>query len=206
MTDSFKKLLDGYVAFHNKYISSQNPIMELLHTNGQNPSILIVSCCDSRVDPALLFQCDPGDLFVVRNIANIIPPYEEDSLHHGISAALEYGINSLNIKHLIILGHSQCGGIKAWLDLKSGKTTSTPFVDKWVSIINIPHFEELSPDVCSILALHNSYSNCLTFPWIYDKVMQGVLIIHLWYFDIKTGEILVYAPETQKYNSLLESL
>ena len=92
-----------------------NSIMEYLSYHGQKPHAMVVSCCDSRVDPALILQCEPGDLFVVRNVANIIPPFEKDEAHHGTSAALEFGIRFLNVQHLILLGHSQCGGIQALL-------------------------------------------------------------------------------------------
>src|SRR5580704_3338754 len=111
MEQVFAKILAGYRFFREKYALGDNSIMQSLSDHGQQPQIMVVACCDSRVDPGLILQCDPGDLFVVRNVANIVPPYELDSSHHGTSAALEFGICSLKVKHLIILGHSQCGGI-----------------------------------------------------------------------------------------------
>ena len=111
MKKSFKKIIQGYRAFRKKYATGHNSVMRHL-ANGQNPEIMVVACCDSRVDPALILQCDPGDLFIVRNVANIVPPYEADERHHGTSAALEFGICYLKVKHLIILGHSQCSGIR----------------------------------------------------------------------------------------------
>src|SRR5271167_1936364 len=116
MEKSFKKILQGYQLFRKKYAQDDNSVMQYLSNYGQQPKIMMVSCCDSRVDPALILQCDPGDLFVVRNVANIIPPYEKDEAHHGTSAALEFGICFLKIKHLILLGHSQCGGIQVLLN------------------------------------------------------------------------------------------
>src|SRR5271167_4236130 len=116
MEKSFTKMLQGYQIFRKKYALGDQSIMEYLSDNGQRPQAMVVSCCDSRADPALILQCDPGDLFVVRNVANIIPPYEKDETHHGTSAALEFGICFLKVKHLILLGHSQCGGIQVLLN------------------------------------------------------------------------------------------
>src|SRR5579863_9197421 len=104
--------------------------MQYLSNYGQKPEVMVVACCDSRVDPALILQCDPGDLFVVRNVANIIPPYENDEAHHGTSAALEFGISVLHVKHLILLGHSQCGGIQALL--KTNGEPQNDFINNWV--------------------------------------------------------------------------
>src|SRR5580704_16823482 len=103
METSFVKMLQGYRLFRNKCASGDNSVMQYLSHYGQQPQIMVVSCCDSRVDPAVILQCDPGDLFVVRNVANIIPPYEKDEAHHGTSAALEFGICFLNVEHLILL-------------------------------------------------------------------------------------------------------
>ena len=97
-------MIEGYQAFREKYAHGDNSVMRSLANEGQQPEVMIVSCCDSRVDPALILQCEPGDLFIVRNVANIVPPYEKDEAHHGTSAALEFGICYLNVKHLIIVG------------------------------------------------------------------------------------------------------
>src|SRR5579863_4140913 len=121
MKDSFNKMLQGYHEFRKKYALGDQSIMHYLSHHGQQPNIMVVACCDSRVDPALILQCDPGDLFVVRNVANIVPPYEKDEAHHGTSAALEFGVCFLKVKHLILLGHSKCGGIQALLNTASSK-------------------------------------------------------------------------------------
>src|SRR5882672_7609286 len=105
MKESFKKILKGYEKFRDKYAQGDESIMHSLSKYGQQPQVMVVACCDSRVDPALILQCDPGDLFVIRNVANIIPPYEKDEAHHGTSAALEFGIRFLKVEHLILLGH-----------------------------------------------------------------------------------------------------
>ncbi len=200
MLSSLKKMLKGYQAFRNKYAHGNRSIMRLLSIYGQQPQIMVIACCDSRVDPGFILQCDPGDLFVVRNIANIVPPFEKDALHHGTSAALEFGIKFLEVKHLILLGHSQCGGMQALLE----KKTSIPndFISNWVSIIDTSNISPESVDDCAKLAMHQSHENCLSFPWIAEKVDQGKLIIHQWFFDIKEGKIFTYSASEKIYKEL----
>ncbi len=174
---------------------------QLLHHHGQQPKIMVVACCDSRVDPALILQCDPGDLFVVRNVANIVPPYEKDDAHHGTSAALEFGIRFLNINHLILLGHSQCGGIQSLLNEESIRHND--FIMNWVSVIKAHQECDHGTDDYAKLALHKSHENCLSFPWIADKVTEEKLTIHLWFFDIQSGQLFTYSEQEQKYIPLL---
>jgi carbonic anhydrase len=201
---TFAEILDGYRLFRKKYVEGDNSIMKELSVHGQNPQIMLVSCCDSRVDPALILQCAPGDLFVVRNVANIVPPYEKDEALHGTSAALEFGICLLNVKHLILLGHSQCAGINALLD--SRNLVQNDFITKWVSSIKIAIPKEIKnqdeKDDYAKLALTHSYNNCLTFPWIKEKLDKRELEIHRWFFNIKTGKIFTYSESYQVYQSL----
>ncbi len=192
----FLKMLQGYTAFREKYADGDRSVMQYLSDNGQQPQVMVVACCDSRVDPGLILQCDPGDLFVVRNVANIIPPFEKDEAHHGTSAALEFGICFLKVKHLILLGHSQCGGIQALLDNGSQKDD---FITNWVSIIKTPNCDSHDSNTYAKMALNQSYQNCLTFPWINERLQKEELIIHLWFFDIKTGEIFTYDENQKKY-------
>jgi carbonic anhydrase len=181
--------------------------MEYLSDYGQRPQTMVVACCDSRVDPALIFQCDPGDLFVVRNVANIVPPYEKDDRHHGTSAALEFAVKSLKINHLILLGHSQCGGIQALLHSHhhpEDEIHHNDFINHWVSLVETDHLEQITltdanTDEYAKLALKKSYENCLTFPWIKEKVDQEKLLIHLWFFDIKLGQIFAYSDKHEGY-------
>lgn len=201
MEKSFKKLIQGYCSFREKYASVDNSIMQQLADNGQNPQAMVVACCDSRVDPALILQCDPGDLFTVRNVANIIPPYEADEGHHGTSAALEFGICYLNVKHLIILGHSQCGGINALLNSES--LQQNDFIQRWVSLIKTDNSSFQDVNDFAKQALIYSYQNCLTFPWIKQRLTEKNLAIHLWFFDIKEAEIFSYSFKEQRYQKLI---
>jgi len=196
---SFYKMLEGYQQFREKYVVDES-MMKQLADHGQKPEAMVVACCDSRVDPSLILQCDPGDLFMVRNVANIVPPYEVDERHHGTSAALEFGICYLHVKHLVILGHSQCGGIDALLN----GLDKNDFVSPWVSLIDC-HPKEMGKHNINDFAksaLFHSYENCLTFPWIREKIDEGSLKIHLWFFDIKTGELSVYSFERKQYEPL----
>jgi carbonic anhydrase len=197
---SFSKILEGYQSFRKKYALGDKSIMQYLSNYGQRPQVMVVACCDSRVDPALILQCDPGDLFVVRNVANIVPPYEKDEAHHGTSAALEFGLRFLEIDHLILLGHSQCGGIQALLETRDNNKND--FITNWVSLVKSPEQEQHDEDEYAAKALNLSYQNCLTFPWIKEKVLQKKLTIHLWFFDIKTGQINTYSAATKSYKPL----
>lgn len=203
MEKSLKKMLAGYQAFRQKYALGDQSIMQYLSCYGQQPQTMVVACCDSRVDPALILQCDPGDLFVVRNVANIVPPYEKDEMHHGTSAALEFGIRFLKVKHLILLGHSQCGGIQSLLS--HDNANQNDFISNWVSLVKTNPSCSQDADEYAKLAIKQSYQNCLTFPWINERINQKELIIHLWYFDIKTGEIFTYSDNQKDYVPLLHN-
>jgi carbonic anhydrase len=200
MEKSFNKMLRGYEEFRNKYVHGDQSIMRSLSHYGQQPQVMVVACCDSRVDPALILQCDPGDLFVVRNVANIVPPYEKDVMHHGTSAALEFGIRFLKVKHLVLLGHSQCGGIQTLLNNDFAKDND--FITNWVSILDEEPDSSMNVDDCARLALKKSSQNCLTFPWIKEKLESHELAIHLWYFDIKTGSITAYDEKERDFKLL----
>ncbi|TLY48607.1 MAG: carbonic anhydrase [Gammaproteobacteria bacterium] len=200
MSQIFSEVLHGYSLFRKKYAVGDNAVMRCLSDSGQKPQIMVVSCCDSRVDPALILQCNPGDLFVVRNVANIVPPYQKDEALHGTSAALEFGICLLNIKHLILLGHSQCGGIDALLN--SQNLSQSDFITKWVSSIKIPDVQIKNLDEYAKLALSRSYENCMTFPWIKEKIETQTLTILRWFFDIKTGKIFTYSETSNTYQAL----
>lgn len=185
----FDKFLLGYKDFRKKYAKGQSSLMRELSAKGQSPKIMMIACCDSRVDPAVLLQCDPGDIFMIRNVANIVPPYEIDDKHHGTSAALEFAVKFLKIEHLIIMGHSQCGGILA---LMNQLNEQTDFIHQWVDLIKNQSCYLHDPDLCAMQSLGISYQHCLTFPWIKQRVDDGFLQIHQWFFDIQQGKILKF--------------
>ena len=205
MLESFKRIINGYQKFHEKYKCEDSTLLKNLAEQGQKPEIMVVACCDSRVDPALLLQCNPGDLFVVRNVANIVPPYENDEAHHGTSAALEFGVCYLNIKHIIILGHSQCGGINALLNQHQLKQQDD-FISNWINLIKLDNKTHKEVDSCAKEALLTSHQNCLSFPWLKQRLDEQKLAIHLWFFEIKEGIIYAYYPDTKEFKPLTDRI
>jgi carbonic anhydrase len=201
------QLFQGFERFKRAYIKGDSQLFEQLR-EGQRPQIMVISCSDSRVPPERLFDCDPGDIFVVRNIANLVPPYEPDSTRHGVSAALEYAVKALCVDHIIILGHSKCGGICQLMTcIPEGEEAE--FIDNWMDIAAEARdrIREELPDAgmdeqlraCEQQAIMVSIDNLLTFPWIESRVMRGELSIHGWYFDIDTGEILIHDPDLDRF-------
>lgn len=199
MQRSLEKILSGYKKFREKYVRGDDHIMHSLAKHGQRPQVMVLACCDSRVDPAVVLQCDPGDLFVVRNVANLVPPYEPDNRHHGTSAALEYGVRFLKVKHLILLGHSQCGGIQAMLEGTQG--VQTDFLENWVDTASGASGCG-SVDKAAKYSLDISYDNCMKFPWMREAVDSGSLCIHRWFFEIKDGTICTHDSNEEAYHPL----
>ncbi|MBU1249017.1 MAG: carbonic anhydrase [Proteobacteria bacterium] len=208
-----KQLLEGFERFQRTFIKGNSRLFDRLR-DGQRPQIMVIGCSDSRVAPALLFDCEPGDIFVVRNIANLVPPYEPDDRRHGVSAALEYGVKALEVTHIVILGHSKCGGICQLMTcIPQGEEAE--FIDKWVDIAApareavLAKMPDASSDdqlrACEQAAILVSIDNLLTFPWIERRVMAGELTIHGWYFDIETGELFTHDPDMDEFVPMVPS-
>lgn len=202
-------LIRGFKRFQENYFQSDDRLYKQLGT-GQVPKVLVVGCCDSRVDPAILTDCRPGDLFVVRNVANLVPPYEPDSRYHGVSSAVEYAVQVLNVEHIIVLGHSHCGGID--ILMRSGRQTFGEFIDHWIEIAR-PALEAVRRDLahksaplqsraCEQAAILLSLENLLLFPWVSQRVKQGSLALHGWYFDLTEGELLGYHADTGEFEKI----
>jgi len=191
-----KKLIDGYQRFHKKYFQEQPEIYNSLFEQGQSPKFLVISCCDSRVHPTQVLDTMPGDIFVIRNVANLVPVNEPDGKSHGTSAAMEFAIKHLDVKHIIVLGHSQCGGIKS---LMEGDHLSHEygFIDPWMEIAKaarekiVNNYADEDFDAqcvrCEQASIKISLDNLKTFPWIKERYDAGKLFIHGWYFDIDSG-------------------
>lgn len=207
-------LISGHQKFREQYFEHDRALYDDLLKKGQKPRYIVISCSDSRVDPSILMNCQPGDLFVIRNVANLVPPCEMDSHYHGTSAALEFGICGLEIKHVIILGHSHCSGIMALLERH--KRNNTPiensFLSKWMELANSACQYTLShcpnhpileqADMCGKRSILNSLENLNTFSWITERVKNGSLFLHAWYFDLSTGKINFFNPKQQKFEVL----
>jgi len=204
------QLIEGFSRFRERHFAQNDALFRGLVEQGQTPRILVVACCDARVDPALIMDCAPGDLFVIRNVANLVPPAENQGHYHGTSAALEFGVRKLNVGHLIVLGHAHCGGIRALLegDMQKGDA----FISEWMGIADAAR-ERVSREfadagnaarhrACEQQAILVSLDNLMTFSWIRERVEQGTLALHGWYFDIERGELLGYAPATHRFETL----
>ena len=206
--DADEKLMQAYRRYRDGAYEQTRPLIEDLVTRGQHPEIAVIACSDSRVDPAILFQSDPGDLFVVRNVANLVPPMEEEGTYHGTSAALEFAILGLNVKHLIVLGHAHCGGIELMMDPEP-YDSAFKFVPSWVSMLAAAHRrvlatmskadDEAFTRACEQNAVLVSLENLTTFPWVRQRVESGELQLHGWYVDIAVPELSAYDWEAGKF-------
>ena len=204
------RFLSGFRNFQKTYFCTDNAYFDTLK-EAQNPRSLVIACSDSRVDPAILTGCEPGDMFVVRNVANLVPPYETGSGYHGVSAALEYAVKVLKVEHVIVLGHSCCGGIQALMD--PDRKRLGEFIAPWVSIAegafhevsrNLPDkTQEMRARACEQAAILVSLENLLSFPWLNERVAEGKIYLHGWYFDLLKGELLSYLPETGAFETLV---
>ena len=185
-------LLSGYARFRANQWPIQREIFEHLAERGQRPRAMVIACCDSRCDPGAVFDAGPGELFIIRNVANLIPPYEPDGTHHGTSAALEFGVRALEVPHIVVMGHAMCGGISA---LMNGVPESCPdFIQPWISIAETARARVLKCDdgtdplrACEYEAVRLSVENLRSFPWIAEREVAGKLTLHGTLFDIRTG-------------------
>ncbi len=205
-----QQLIAGFRRFRERSLADDDAQFHDLVQFGQTPSTLVVGCCDSRVDPALILDCAPGDLFVIRNVANLVPPAENQGQYHGTSAALEFGVRNLAVQHIIVLGHAQCGGIHALLE--GGVAKDDTFISEWMRIADAAR-EQVEHDLtgassaarhraCEQQAILVSLDNLMTFSWIRERVEQDRLTLHGWYFDIERGELLGYDAVTRKFAAL----
>src|SRR5277367_2399965 len=184
-------LIEGYRRFRAGTWQAERSRFEALSRLGQRPRALIIACSDSRTDPQMVFNAAPGELFVVRNVANLAPPYGPDDHPHGISAAIEFAVRSLKVSEIVVLGHAMCGGIRALLD--GAPTEVSDFVGQWVRIaeparrraIRMP--PEQQQDFCEHESVRLSLDNLMTFPWIETAVTAGELKLYGCFFDIRSG-------------------
>jgi carbonic anhydrase len=194
-----QRLIDGYNAFAVGRLRSEQDRYRELAELGQSPEIMVVGCSDSRVSPEVIFDARPGELFVVRNVANIIPPYSPDGQAHGVSAALEFGLVALKIKHIVVLGHARCGGVKAFAE-DAEPLSPGDFIGKWMQLMapaagNVGPRGDLSAiDYMTKLEqanIGNSLDNLMTFPSLAKLIERGSIQTHGAYFGVASGELYV---------------
>ncbi len=205
-----QKFISGFKRFQENWLGSDKTLFESLR-KGQSPKAILIGCSDSRVDPAILSDCAPGDLFVVRNVANLVPPCEPDSGRHGVSAALEYAVCHLQVEHVIVMGHSQCGGIKGLMD-GICECQEHSFISSWVGIAQkakervLREFSdkpaEMQVHACERASILLSLENLMTFPWIKDRVEDEKLFLHGWYFDLQAGTLSGFSQDSGNFEVL----
>ncbi len=193
-----KELVNGFKNFRHSYFEKKSQVLQQLAEKGQSPKTMVICCSDSRVEPCILFGTGPGDLFVVRNVANLVPPFtSKDNV--SIGSALEYAVKILRVKDIIVLGHAHCGGVaalcKSMKKDKEVEITDNPsdFIESWVDIakpalskICFDNKEEIIEVNSERAVLLYSYNNLLTYPWLNDAINEKSLAIHAWWFDFKS--------------------
>ena len=193
-------LTEGYRSFLSDRFPQESRRFAQL-ARSQDPDILVIGCCDSRVAPEAIFDAGPGELFVIRNVANIVPVYETGGDYHGTSAAIEFAVQSLQVKHVVVLGHATCGGIRAFAD-KAKPLSPGNFIGKWVSLVapaEAKAGDSSAPDYLTRMEhamVSQSMENLLTFPFVRERVEDGRLQIHGAHFGVADGILLVRDPET----------
>ncbi len=189
--------MEGFRRFRAGYFETHRPHLQRL-AERQSPRIAMVACCDSRVDPAILFDAAPGEIFVIRNVANLVPPCEAEGLYHGTSAALEFAVTALEVDHIVVLGHARCGGIRALIQDDPGAGRQG-FVAHWMQIAKAARDQVLARGdlggteerarACEQAAITLSLEHLMSYPWIRDRVSRGRLALHGWYYDLHSGEL-----------------
>ena len=207
------RLVEGYTAFlGGRLIEEQSRYRELAES-GQSPEIMVIGCCDSRVSPEVIFDARPGELFVVRNVANIVPPYAPDGQAHGVSAALEFGVAALKIRHIVVLGHAQCGGVRAFYE-DDEPLSPGDFIGKWMKLM-APAMDRIGPrgaespgDYLRRLEqanVVNSLENLMTFPRLAKMIERGDVSIHGAYFGVATGSLYVCDRGSQDFRAVAKA-
>jgi carbonic anhydrase len=212
MTHFPQNLIDGYHNFISKSYSEHKERYKKLSVQGQRPKTLIIACCDSRAAPETVFDAGPGELFVVRNVANLVPPSHPDGEYHGTSAALEFAIQALKVENIVVMGHARCGGIAAALDDNFEPLSSSDFIGKWMSLVapareKIAHQKENLTDfelqrAMERMSIRVQIENLRTFKCVDTLEKAGRLRLHGAWFDIETGELWVLNSDTGAFELL----
>ena len=212
-------LVEGYEAFVSGRFSSEQARYRELAERGQKPRIMMIGCCDSRVAPEVIFDAGPGEIFVVRNVANLVPPYAPDDDYHGTSAALEFGVMALRVEHIVVMGHAQCGGARAFAEFQAdpfhAPLSPGDFIGSWIRLIG-PSAEKLGPapvpagpeylEQLALESIKQSMANLRTFPCIRTLEERGKLKVHGAYFGVMDGRLLVYDGEADAFTPIAKEL
>ncbi|MER0236564.1 carbonic anhydrase [Fulvimarina sp. MAC8] len=204
-------LITGYQTFLEKRLPGERERFRQLAEAGQKPPTMVIACCDSRTAPETIFQSSHGEIFVVRNVANLVPPYEPDGEYHSTSAALEFAVQALKVEHIVILGHSGCGGIHAALSPNADPLSPGDFIGKWMSLLN-PVARSMTDNghmtsrerhaALERIAIRYSIGNLRTFPMIQELEAENKLTLHGAWVDIANGDLWTMDPETGDFDRM----
>ncbi len=203
-------LLDGYSNFRSGRYASEAERYRKLGEGSQKPKIMIIACCDSRAAPETIFDAGPGEMFVVRNVANLVPPYTPDGVHHATSAALEFAVMSLGVRYIVVMGHGRCGGIRAAVQ-EASPLTHTDFIGSWMRAIKdvtriVPRVmgenAETHERHIERASIEHSLANLRIFPWIRMKENKRDLALHGVWFDVSMGELHAYDKDEAHWSAI----
>ena len=205
-------LLDGFRKFRQLYFEKDPSLYRDLLSHGQNPRFAVVACSDSRVDPALVLKTEPGDIFAIRNVAALVPPYEDDGLYHGTSAALEFAVTKLGVEHIIVIGHAHCGGVAAMVRKQEGGKAGGKFIATWTGLLREARERALMDDpeldgdalarASERQSVRLSLDNLATFPFVREAVEAGTLSLHGWYLNIFEGDLELWNADAGAFERL----
>lgn len=206
------ELVDGYRRFLTGRYREEAALYGALAAAGQAPKVMVIACCDSRVDPAAIFSAGPGQLFVVRNVANLVPPFEPHGDYHGTSAALEFAVNGLEVETILVMGHARCGGVRAYLEGIYEGEAQRGFIQRWMSLLKPARMDalreagdkpiEAQAQALEFAAVRHSIENLETFPFIKERLVDGRLRLRGAYFDIADGILLALDPDSGAFNTV----
>ena len=201
--------LKGFRRFQHHYFDRNPELFDRLFTEGQRPQALMVACCDSRCDPGVLTDSEPGEMFVVRNVANLVPPYISAAAYAGTTSAIAFAICNLGVQHVIVMGHARCGGIRALMENKPPNSDEEQLITKWLGIAEdarqrvLKELPDKSPEIqaraCEQASILESLENLMSFPWISRRVNEGKLALHGWYFDMENGTLMQYDSDAGEF-------
>lgn len=206
-----KTLVEGYFRFRRDVHAADRGRYLQLAELGQAPSAMVIACCDARVDVSAIFDAEPGALFILRNVANLVPPYEPEGKYHGTSAAVEYAALVLKVPHIVVLGHSHCGGVNTYRQRIRDKVPEQGFIGSWLTLLD--HLKVVESDIFAygdemafeFAVVRSSLANLRTFPLLREQEEKGLLALHGLHFDLGSGELLSLDHETGRFKAVGES-
>lgn len=206
-----KSLIDGHLRFRREIHAPDRGRYRQLAELGQTPAAMVVACCDARVDVSAIFDAEPGALFILRNVANLVPPFEPSGKYHGTSAAIEYAALALKVPHLIVLGHSHCGGVAAYRERLGGQAKQSSFIARWLTLLD--GLQVKDEDVAAfgrdtafeLAGIRQSLVNLRTFPALKEREEQGLLALHGLHFDIASGAVIALDDRKDAFAALADA-